>query len=112
MKPTFAIIRLIAIVFLLFTQSCNENNACFSPPRDFQFRFVDQPTSENLIANGSISKDQITVIDNYTGLPVPFNFVKEANEGFVRVGGIFSGAISYSFNVEDEKCLYFQGEPK
>lgn len=52
----------IAIIF----SSCDLNNdcgECFTPPRVFNFEFIDKETSENLFTNSTFNVDNLSVID-------------------------------------------------
>tara|TARA_R110001583_G_scaffold57921_7_gene173086 strand:- start:3563 stop:3964 length:402 start_codon:yes stop_codon:yes gene_type:complete len=46
--------------------SCNINNdcgECFTPPRQFNFEFVDKDTDENLFKNNTFDKAAVVVFD-------------------------------------------------
>ncbi len=56
----------LLLLILIFTISCNLSNdcgECFTPPRQFNFDFVDKDTEENLFVNDTFDKDAVTVFD-------------------------------------------------
>ncbi|QIA09436.1 hypothetical protein [Draconibacterium halophilum] len=64
MKQFFLYLSFIAIILL---SACDDDNdcmdtACYSEPESFKFEFVDISTGENLIENGAIGFDDISVL--------------------------------------------------
>ena len=57
---------LVLVVIFLTVVSCDlkdDCGECFTPPRQFNFEFVDKVTEENLFVNNTFDKDAIVVID-------------------------------------------------
>ncbi|WP_298369023.1 hypothetical protein [uncultured Lutibacter sp.] len=54
------------LVLVLTLNSCDLNDdcgECFTPPPEFNFKFVDKVTGEDLIYNGTVSLDNIEIKD-------------------------------------------------
>ena len=57
---------LVLVVIFLTVVSCDlkdDCGECFTPPRQFNFEFVDKVTEGNLFVNNTFDKDAIVVID-------------------------------------------------
>lgn len=57
---------LFFFVIAIILSSCDLNNDCgdcFTPPRQFNFDFIDKDTSENLFVNETFSEDDIIIKD-------------------------------------------------
>ncbi len=57
---------LVLFVIFLTVVSCDlkdDCGSCFTPPRQFNFEFVDKDTEENLFVNDTFDKDAVVVID-------------------------------------------------
>ena len=59
-------IKLLLVVISLIVVSCNIDNTCgecTTPPRQFNFDFVDKDSDENLYVNNTFDRDSTSVVD-------------------------------------------------
>ncbi len=89
MKKT---LKLVALVVLLFTQACDNNDCegllCFTPPIGFAFELVDKESGENLFTNGSYDSDDIEVLNTVDNSKREFSFISENDINIIRIGSI------------------------
>ncbi len=93
MKKT---ITILAILVLIFTQSCtNENGSefeetvyCNTPPSPFLFELVNKATGKNLFANGTFSRYDIKVVNTVDQSNVPFEFLTENGQNIIWINSI------------------------
>ncbi|MDH5381844.1 MAG: hypothetical protein OEW75_13380 [Cyclobacteriaceae bacterium] len=96
-------IFIVAIFFAISLQSCLNDDCgeCFSPPTPFYFQFVDKISGENLFTNGTLSSDDIVVLNTADGSPVQYSFVDENDFDLLKINtiGWETETVNYSIRV-------------
>lgn len=110
---------ILAIILLIFNQSCNKENEtetidCFTPPQGFQFELVDKSTGENLFTNGTFNSIDIKVINLFDQKNVEFNFIDENDYNIISIGSIGwkTEIVYYSIKISSKNIfnLYVNAE--
>jgi hypothetical protein len=96
-------IKFLALIFLIFTQSCDEceDTACFSPPSSFEFELVEKLTGENLFTNGTFDSNNIKIINLDNQSNVEFRFIDENDYNIIEINtiGWNTEIVNYSIQI-------------
>ncbi len=86
------VVKVVALIALLFTQACDNNDCegqlCFTPPIGFAFELVDKESGENLFTNGTYNPDDIEVLNVLDNLKKEFSFISEDDINIIQIGSI------------------------
>jgi hypothetical protein len=100
------ITTILAIIILIFTQSCKkkddcEDISCFTPPNPFRFELVDKLTRENLFTNGTFNSSDIKVINLADQSAVEFRFIDENDYNIIQINtiGWKTEIVNYSIQI-------------
>ena len=69
----FLLLAVLSVV-LISCKLDNDCGDCFTPPRQFNFDFIDKDTSENLFLNETFSEDDISIKDESNN-EIEFQFI-------------------------------------
>ena len=103
-------IKVLALIILIFTQSCKDDCAdilCFTPPSPFTFELVDKLSGENLFTNGTFNPNDIKVIDLEDQSNVEFTFIDENDYNIIRINtiGWQTEIVNYSLQISSESIF-------
>jgi NAD kinase len=108
--------NLVLILVLIFTISCNINNdcgECFTPPRQFNFDFVDKDTQENLFVNDTFEMETITVVDeNNDNVNFQIVFYNDSYILSLSEIGWNTNPKVYTINLNDSLSVIFELDMK
>lgn len=119
--------KFILFVLIIGLTSCDVNSDCgdcFTPPREFNFVFVDKVSSQDLFENGTFNVGDITVT-NQEDETINFKIIKYQNQTILSLNLIgcvleqseytieLSTEVSAIINVDMDKitgdcCTYFE----
>jgi hypothetical protein len=112
MKKATTNYTILAIIILILTQSCKENNECegilcFTPPEPFRFELVDKWTGENLFTNGTFNSNAIKVINLDDQRNVEFTFINENDYNLIQLNtiGWKTETVTYSVQISNENIF-------
>ena len=110
-------IKIYFILILFLAVSCEKENECdgidcIPGPKTFTFDLRDKTTGENIFANGTFSRNQISIINLLNNQPIDYEFLDKNNCIYINSIGWQTEIVNCSINIDNEKVcgLYLDAE--